>query len=451
MTGRTSLTIVLAAGEGTRMRSSLPKVLHPVAGQPLLAHVLGAVPEGAGASTALVIGPNHEAVAAEARRLRPDAATFIQRERLGTAHAVLAAREAIARGADDLLVVFGDTPLISAATFERLRAPLKKGAALAVLGFRAADPTGYGRLVVEGDRLVAIREHADASQAERAITLCNAGVMAFDGRRALEIIEKIGHANAKGEYYLTDAVTVVRDLGLEAVVIETSEDEVRGINTKAQLAEAEQVMQVRLRKSALDAGVTMIAPETVYLAADTTFGNDVTIEPFVVIGPGVSIADGAVIHAFSHIVQASIGRGASVGPYARLRPGTSLGEGVRIGNFVETKAATLEAGAKVNHLSYIGDAHVGANANIGAGTITCNYDGFDKHRTTIGAGAFVGSNSSLVAPVKIGNRAYVGSGSVITKDVPDDALAIERSPQTNRDGGAARYREMKTRDKKPKG
>jgi bifunctional UDP-N-acetylglucosamine pyrophosphorylase / glucosamine-1-phosphate N-acetyltransferase len=451
MTGRTSLTIVLAAGEGTRMRSALPKVLHPVAGQSLLAHVLGAVPEGTAARAAVVIGPNHEAVAAEAKRVRPYAVTFIQRERLGTAHAVLAAREAIVRGADDLLVVFGDTPLISAATFERLRAPLKKGAALAVLGFRAADPTGYGRLLVEGDRLIAIREQADANATERAITLCNAGVMAFDGRRALEIIEKIGHANAKGEYYLTDAVTVVRDLGLEAVVIETSEDEVRGINTKAQLAEAEQVMQARLRKAALDAGVTMIAPETVYLAADTTFGNDVTIEPFVVIGPGVSIADGAVIHAFSHIVQASVGKNASVGPYARLRPGTSLGEGVRIGNFVETKAATLEAGAKVNHLSYIGDAHVGANANIGAGTITCNYDGFDKHRTAIGTGAFIGSNSSLVAPVKIGNGAYVGSGSVITKDVPDDALAVERSPQTNREGGAARYREMKTRDRKPKG
>jgi bifunctional UDP-N-acetylglucosamine pyrophosphorylase/glucosamine-1-phosphate N-acetyltransferase len=451
MTGRTSLTIVLAAGEGTRMRSSLPKVLHPVASQPLLAHVLHAVPNGTGAATAVVIGPNHEDVAAEARRVRPDAATYIQRERLGTAHAVLAAREAVARGADDLLVVFGDTPLISPVTFERLRAPLKNGATLAVLGFRAADPTGYGRLLVEGDRLVAIREQADASQAERTITLCNAGVMAFDGRKALEIIEKIGHANAKGEYYLTDAVTVVRDLGLEAVVIETSEDEVRGINTKAQLAEAEQVMQSRLRKAAMDAGVTMIAPETVYLAADTTFGNDVTIEPFVVIGPGVSIADGAVIHSFSHIVQASIGKKASIGPYARLRPGTSLGEGVKIGNFVETKAATLQAGAKVNHLSYIGDAHVGEGANIGAGTITCNYDGFDKHRTTIGAGAFVGSNSSLVAPVKIGNRAYVGSGSVITKDVPDDALAVERSPQNNREGGAARYREMKTRDKKPKG
>src|SRR5580692_5608566 len=451
MSGRTCLTIVLAAGEGTRMRSALPKVLHKVAGQSLLAHVLAAAPKGTGASLAVVIGPDHKPVADEAKREREDAAIFTQRERLGTAHAVLAARDSIGRGADDLLVAFGDTPLISSATFERLRAPLRNGAALAVLGFRAADPTGYGRLLVEGDRLVAIREQADASPAERAIKLCNAGVMAFDGRRALEIIEKINNANSKGEYYLTDAVAIVRDLGLEAVVIETSEDEVRGINTKAQLAEAEQVMQARLRKAALDAGVTLIAPETVYLAADTTFGNDVTIEPFVVIGPGVSIADGAVIHAFSHIVQASIGRQASVGPYARLRPGTSLGEGVRIGNFVEIKAAALDAGAKVNHLSYIGDAHVGQGANIGAGTIVCNYDGFDKHRTTIGAAAFVGSNSSLVAPVKIGNGAYVGSGSVITKDVPDDALAVERSPQNNREGGAARYREMKTRDKKPKG
>src|SRR5882762_4265634 len=451
MTGRTSLTIVLAAGEGTRMQSSMPKVLHPVAGQSLLAHVLEAAPKGAGASLAVVIGADHGAVAEEVKRLRPDATTFVQRERLGTAHAVLAARDAIARGAGDLLVVFGDTPLISAETFARLRAPLKNGAALAVLGFRAADPTGYGRLVVEGDQLVAIREQAEASPAEREIKLCNAGVMAFGGAKALAIIEKIGNANSKHEYYLTDAVGIVRQQGLEAVVIETGEDEVRGINTKAQLAEAEQVMQARLRKAALEAGVTMIAPETVYLAADTTFGKDVTIEPFVVIGPGVSIADGAVIHSFSHLVQASVGKRASVGPYARLRPGTSLGEGAKIGNFVETKAATLEAGVKVNHLSYIGDTHIGAGANIGAGTITCNYDGFDKHRTTIGSGAFVGSNSSLVAPVKIGNGAYVGSGSVITRDVPDDALAVERSQQTNREGGATRYREMKMRDKPPKG
>ncbi len=448
MTARSSLTIVLAAGEGTRMRSSLAKVLHPIAGQPLLAHVLAAAPHGTGASLGVVIGPDHQAVAAEVKRIRPDAATFVQKERLGTAHAVLAAREAIARGADDLLIAFGDTPLISANTFERLRAPLGRGAALAVLGFRAADPTGYGRLVVRGDHLVAIREQADASAEEQKITLCNAGVMAFDGRKALAILEKIGNANANGEYYLTDAVGIVREQGLEAVVIETSEDEVRGINTKAQLAEAEAVMQARLRKAALEAGVTLIAPETVHLAADTTFGRDVTIEPFVVIGPRVSIGDGAVIHSFSHIVEASIGKNASVGPYARLRPGTSLGEGARIGNFVETKAATLEAGVKVNHLSYIGDASIGANSNIGAGTITCNYDGFSKNRTTIGKGAFVGTNSSLVAPVKIGNGAYIGSGSVITRDVPDDAMALERNQQTIREGGAVRYRELKTRNKK---
>ena len=451
MTGRTSLTIVLAAGEGTRMRSSTPKVLHPVAGQSLLAHVLSAAPKGADTSLAVVIGPDHEAVAAEAKRHRPDAETFVQRDRNGTAHAVLAAREALARGTDDLIIAFGDTPLISATTFARLRAALRQGATLAVLGFRAADPTGYGRLLVENGHLVAIREQDDASPAEREVTLCNAGVMALDGRRALSILEKIGNANSKGEYYLTDAVTIVRDLGLEAVVIETSEDEVRGINSKAQLAEAESVMQARLRKAAMEAGVTLIAPETIFLAADTTFGKDVTIEPFVVIGPGVSIGDGAIIHSFSHIVQASIGKKALVGPYARLRPGTSLGEGAKIGNFVETKAATLDAGVKVNHLSYVGDAHVGANSNLGAGTVTCNYDGFGKHRTEIGTGAFIGTHSSLVAPVRIGNGAYIGSGSVITRDVPDDAMAVERSQQTNREGGAVRYRELKTRNKPPKG
>jgi bifunctional UDP-N-acetylglucosamine pyrophosphorylase/glucosamine-1-phosphate N-acetyltransferase len=450
MTARSSLTVVLAAGEGTRMRSSLPKVLHPVASQSLLAHVLDAAPHGAGASLAVVVGPNHKAVVDEVARVRPDAATFIQAERLGTAHAVLAAREAIARGADDLLVAFGDTPLISAETFARLRAPLQQGAALAVLGFRAADPTGYGRLLLEGDRLVAIREHADASPGERKVTLCNAGVMAFDGSRALEIIDKIGNANSKSEYYLVDAVAIVRQMGMEAVVIETSEDEVRGINNKAQLAEAEAVMQTRLRQAALDAGVTLIAPETVFLAADTKFGSDVTIEPFVVIGPGVTIGDGTVIHSFSHMVETSIGKNVQIGPYARMRPGTSLGDGSKLGNFVETKAATIEAGAKVNHLSYVGDAHVGAKANLGAGTITCNYDGFSKNKTLIGEGAFIGTNTSLVAPVKIGKGAYIGSGSVITRDVPDDAMAVERSPQSIRENGATRYRELKTRGKKPK-
>lgn len=432
------------------MRSSLPKVLHPIAGQPLIAHVLAAAPGGKNDTIAVVVGPDHQAVVDEIKRSRPEAKTFVQRERLGTAHAVLAAREAIAYGADDILVAFGDTPLIDAVTFERLRTALKDGAALAVLGFRAADPTGYGRLLVEDGQLVAIREQADASEAERAVTLCNAGVMAFAGSTALKILDRIGNGNSKGEYYLTDAVTIVRELGLRAAVIETGEDEVRGINTKAQLAEAEQVMQQRLRRAALDAGVTLIAPETVFLSADTTFGKDVTIEPFVVIGPGVTIDDGAVIHSFSNIVGARVGKGASVGPYARLRPGTVLGEGVRIGNFVETKAADLEAGVKVNHLTYIGDTHIGQNANIGAGTITCNYDGFDKHRTEIGAGAFVGSNSSLVAPVKIGAGAFIGSGSVITKDVPDDSLAIERSDQTVREGWAKRFRDMKMLNRKPK-
>lgn len=450
MTGKTTLTVVLAAGEGTRMRSSLPKVLHPVAGRPLLAHVLTAAPAGKDDAIAVVVGPDHQAVIDEVKRVRPEATTFVQRERLGTAHAVLAARNAIAEGADDLLIAFGDTPLIDAATFERLRHALKDGAALAVLGFRAADPTGYGRLLVQGDELVAIREQADASEAERAVTLCNAGVMAFAGNTALKILDRIGNGNSKGEYYLTDAVTIVRDLGLRAAVIETDEDEVRGINTKTQLADAEQVMQRKLRQAALDAGVTLIAPDTVYLAADTTFGKDVTIEPFVVIGPGVSIADGAVIHAFSNIVGATIGKNASVGPYARLRPGTVLGDGVRIGNFVEVKAAAIDAGAKANHLTYIGDSHIGENANIGAGTITCNYDGFDKHRTEVGAGAFVGSNSSLVAPVKIGAGAFIGSGSVVTRDVPDGALAVERSQQTVREGWAKRFRDMKMLNRKPK-
>lgn len=450
MTDRSSLTLVLAAGEGTRMRSSLPKVLHEVAGRSLLANVLLAAPAGKHDRLAVVVGPDHQAVADEARKLRPQAKVFVQSERKGTAHAVLAARAAIAEGADDLLIVFGDTPLVTAETFARLRRALAGDVAMVVLGFRAKDPTGYGRLLVEGDQLVAIREQADASEAERRVDLCNAGMMAFAGETALQILGRIGDANSKGEYYLTDAVGIARDMGLRATVIETHEDEVRGINTKTQLAEAESVMQQRLRRDAMDAGVTLVAPETVFLSADTTFGSDVVIEPFVVIGPGVSIADGAVIHSFSHVTQSSIGKKASIGPYARIRPGTSLGEGVRIGNFVETKAAVLESGVKVNHLSYVGDAHVGTNANIGAGTIMCNYDGFDKHRTEVGAGAFVGSNSSLVAPVKIGAGSYIGSGSVITREVPEDALVVERSEQVTRPGWAKRYRERKAEAKKPK-
>jgi len=443
MLERTSLTVVLAAGEGQRMRSSLPKVLHPVAGASMLSHVLAAAPAGKGQALAVVIGPQRDDVAQEVRRVRADAAVCVQRDRLGTAHAVLTARDEVARGFDDLVVVFGDTPLVSRQTLEKMRAPLANGSAVVVLGFRPADPTGYGRLLTDGERLIAIREHKDASEQERTIGLCNGGAMAIGGRAALQLLDRIGNGNAKSEYYLTDVVEIANESGLKASVIETTEDEVRGINTKTQLAEAEAVMQQRLRAAAMEAGVTLVAPETVHLAADTRFGRDVVIEPFVVFGPGVEVGDGAVVHSFTHAVQTKIGEKASVGPYARLRPGTVLGEGAKIGNFVETKAASIDAGAKVSHLTYIGDAHIGANANIGAGTITCNYDGFDKHRTEIGEGAFVGSNTSLVAPVKIGANAYVGSGSVVTKDVPADALRVERAEQTTKEGWAKRFREAK--------
>ncbi len=447
-TNRTCLAIVLAAGEGTRMASARPKVLHAVAGKPLLGHVLEAVAKSGVTATAVVVGPGQDKVAAEAQRVLPDAATFVQRERRGTAHAVLAAKAAIEQGADDILIVYGDTPLIRPATLTRLRAPLAAGAALAVLGFRPTDPTGYGRLIIQGDELLAIREEADASAAERAIALCNGGLMALAGNSALAILDRIGDHNRKHEFYLTDAVEIARGMKLRAVAVEVEEDDVRGINTKSQLAEAEAVAQQRLRKAALDGGVTLIAPETVFLSADTKFGRDVVVEPYVIFGEKVTVEDGAVIHAFSHLVGAHVGKGVSVGPFARLRPGTQLGEGSRIGNFVEVKEAVIEAGAKANHLSYIGDAFVGANANVGAGTITCNYDGADKHRTTIGKGAFIGSNSALVAPVEIGEGAYVGSGSVITQNVPADALALARGRQTIKEGWASRLRGLKSLGKK---
>jgi bifunctional UDP-N-acetylglucosamine pyrophosphorylase/glucosamine-1-phosphate N-acetyltransferase len=443
MTDRSCLAIVLAAGEGTRMRAGIPKVLHTIGNRTLIGHVLSTAKAAGGASLAVIVGPDHDLVANEAKRIAPQVATFTQRERLGTAHAVLSAREALTTKPDDILVMFGDTPLIRTETLQKLREALAQGAAVAVLGFRPADPTGYGRLIIDKDRLVAIREHKDASETERAVGFCNGGLMALAGAHALAILDRIGKDNANREYYLTDAVAVARDMGLKAVAIETVEDDVRGINTKVQLAEAEAVLQKRLRVAAMEAGVTMVAPETVFLSTDTKFGKDVTIEPNVVFGPGVTVEDGAVIRSFSHLEGARVGKGARVGPFARLRPGAELGEDVHIGNFVEVKASTVEAGAKANHLAYIGDARVGAGANIGAGTITCNYDGFAKHRTDIGAGAFVGTNSSLVAPVKIGDGAYIGSGSVITKDVPADALAVERSQQTVKEGWAKRLREAR--------
>ena len=444
MQPRTCLAIVLAAGEGTRMRSARPKVLHAVAGQSLLGHVLTAIAAFGASSTAIVVGPGQDAVAAEAERVLPGSACFVQRQPRGTAHAVLAAKSAIDRRPDDILVIFGDTPLVRPAALKRLRASLAAGAAVAVAAFRPADPTGYGRLITKGDELIAIREDADAGAAEKAIELCNGGIMAFAGKTALAILERIGDQNRKGEFYLTDAVEIARGMKLAAVAVEVEEDDVRGINTKKELAEAEAIAQGRLRKAALEAGVTLVAPETVFLAADTTFGKDVVVEPYVVFGEKVSVEDGAVIHSFSHLTGAHVGKGASVGPFARLRPGTRLGAGARIGNFVEVKEATVEAGAKANHLSYIGDAFVGAEANIGAGTITCNYDGSAKHRTEIGKNAFIGSNTALVAPVTIGEGAYVGSGSVITADVPPDALALARARQVIKEGWATRLRALKS-------
>jgi len=439
---------VLAAGEGTRMRSARPKVLHAIAGRSLLGHVLTAVHDAGGTMTAVVVGPDAEPVAAEARRALPGAEIFVQAERRGTAHAVLAARGALARTPDDVLVVFGDTPLIRPQTLARMRDALAAGAALVVLGFRPKDPTGYGRLLLDRGELVAIREERDASAAERAIELCNGGLMALAGRTALKILEQIGNDNSKGEYYLTDAVAIARAMGGKAVVIETEEDDVRGINTKAQLAETEAALQQRLRQAAMDAGVTLVAPETVFLSSDTKLGRDVVVEPFVVLGPGVTVEDNAVIRSFCHLDHAHVGKGAVVGPYARLRPGAHLKDDVHIGNFVEVKQAVIETGAKANHLSYIGDATVGAGTNVGAGTITCNYDGVAKHRTEIGRNAFIGSNSALVAPVKIGDGAYVGSGSVITHDVPADALAVGRGRQAIKEGWAKRQRELKPAPKK---
>jgi bifunctional UDP-N-acetylglucosamine pyrophosphorylase/glucosamine-1-phosphate N-acetyltransferase len=438
---RKALAIVLAAGEGTRMKSDTPKVLHPVAGKSMLAHVLGALAQAGVENVAVVVGPGRDDVRGEALRLAPHAGVFVQTERLGTAHAVLAARDAIAAGCDDLLVVFADTPLVTGATISALRAALARDAGVAVLGFVAADPFGYGRLLLdESGGLLAIREEKDATDAERAVRLCNAGLMALDGARALEWLGKIGNANAKGEYYLTDAVEIARAAGRTAAVALADETEVLGVNDRIQLAQAEAVAQTRLRRAAMAAGVTMIAPETVYLCADTRFGRDVLIEPNVVIGPGVSIGDRAVIHSYSHLEGANIGAGATVGPFARLRPGAALAEKAKVGNFVEIKNANLAAGAKVSHLTYIGDADVGANANIGAGTITCNYDGFFKYRTIIGENAFIGSNSALVAPVTIGAGAYVGSGSVVTGDVSVDALAVARGRQIEKAGWAEAFR-----------
>jgi bifunctional UDP-N-acetylglucosamine pyrophosphorylase/glucosamine-1-phosphate N-acetyltransferase len=422
------------------MKSARPKVLHQIANRSMLGHVLAALTRAGASRAAVVIGPDRDDVAKEVQKSFPEARIFVQRDRLGTAHAVLSAREALEQSADDVIIAFGDTPLILPETFAKLRAPLAEGVAVVAMGFEAKDPTGYGRFITSGDQLLAIREHKDASEVERAITLCNGGLMAIRGDLALTLLDRVQNNNAKGEYYLTDIVEIARDLGHRAAIAVVAEEEVHGINDRAQLAAAERMIQARLRQAAMASGVTLVAPETVFFSHDTRIGQDVVVEPHVVFGLGVVVEARAVVHSFSHLEGARIASGAGVGPFARLRPGASIGPKAKVGNFVEIKNTEVGPGAKVSHLTYLGDASVGAEANIGAGTITCNYDGFGKYRTEIGAGAFIGSNSSLVAPITIGKGAFVGSGSVITESIPDDALGLGRGRQTVKEGWTIAFR-----------
>ncbi len=440
MAKHTSLAVILAAGEGKRMRSDRAKVLHEIGGRPMLGHVLSSVAAARIDRAAVVVGVGGDTVADYLRDSAPEVAVYRQKGQHGTAHAVLAARRALADEPDHVLVLYGDTPFVTPATLRRVRQRLARGADVVVLGFRSDDPTGYGRLLVEKGRLLAIREQADASADELDVDLCNAGIMGFAGAGLVRRLKRIGNGNAKGEFYLTDMVEVVNRAGGRVVAMEVAAAEVLGINARVELAAAEAAFQARARREAMAAGVTMIAPETVWLTHDTKLGRDVVIEPNVFFGPGVTVGAGATILANSHIVGATIAENARIGPFARLRPGARIGEGARVGNFVEVKNAELGKGAKVNHLTYIGDASIGAAANIGAGTITCNYDGFTKHRTEIGDGAFIGSNSSLIAPVTVGDGAYIGSGSVISRNVEDDALAVGRARQIDRPGWAAGFR-----------
>ncbi|MCB9947723.1 MAG: bifunctional UDP-N-acetylglucosamine diphosphorylase/glucosamine-1-phosphate N-acetyltransferase GlmU [Rhodospirillaceae bacterium] len=440
------LCLVLAAGKGTRMRSASPKVMHPVAGQPMVAHVLAAADALAPVRRGVVIGPDMEVVT-QAVAPWP---TVVQQHQAGTADALKTARGIWAGFDGIVLAVYGDTPLITTATLKALAAAVDQPdrPALAVLGFRPDDTTGYGRLVLTQDgHLTAIVEHADADADMRRIGLCNAGMMAFDGRRLGELLDAIGNDNAKGEYYLTDAVAIARAKGYGAVVAEGPVEEAMGINTRAELAKAEAVMQGRLRDRAMNGGATLIDPATVYFSADTVVGRDVTIGPNVVFGPRVVVEDEVEILSFCHFTDAVIRKGAIVGPFARLRPGADIGPGAHIGNFVEVKNTTIGKGSKANHLTYLGDARIGAGTNVGAGTITCNYDGYLKHLTQIGDEVFIGSNTSLVAPVTVGDRSNIAAGSVITRDVAEDALAIERADQTQRPGWAKDYRARKAAEK----
>ena len=438
--------IILAAGQGTRMRSDTHKVLHPIASRPLLLHLLDSVDAVGADKRVVVVGKGREQVEAAIAGRGVDIA--VQAEQKGTGHAVQQAADAL-RGYDGpVIILYGDTPFVETGTLRRMldRLDGEGGPGIVVLASSPEDPLKYGRIILgQGDRIAKMVEYKDATDEERAVRLCNSGMMAVRSKDLFRWLDKVGNDNAAGEFYLPDIVNIAAAEGRDAVVIEGDPYEAAGANGRAELAHLELEWQRRRREQALDEGATLIDPESVWFAYDTKLGRDVTVEPHVVFGPGVTIADGATIHAFSHIEGATIGAKASIGPFARLRPGTKLAEGTKVGNFVELKKAEIGVGAKVNHLSYVGDASVGAKANIGAGTITCNYDGFGKYRTSIGAGAFIGSNTALVAPVSVGEGAIVGAGSVITRDVEADSLAIERNEQKGIAGWARRFRERMTR------
>lgn len=435
--------VILAAGMGTRMKSEIPKVLHRAAGRSLLGHVLHAAKAVGPRHIVVVHGPGQEAVKAETRTIVPDARFAEQTERRGTGHAVMMAEAALKDFTGTVLVLYGDAPLIQPQALLDLVAVKEAGARMAVLGFKAVNPFGYGRLIIEGDRLVAIREQKDASERERAIDLCNSGVIAIGSHHLWPMLHKLSPANAQGELYLTDVVELMHAAGNACAISLCPEADTAGVNDRVQLAAMEAEFQKRLRHKAMLGGATLVDPATVYLSADTVVGRDVVIEPNVFFGPQVTVGDDVLILANCHIEGAVIGKGARIGPFARLRPGAELGENVHVGNYVEIKKSKLGKGAKANHLSYIGDAKVGAGSNIGAGTITCNYDGYEKHLTEIGENVFVGSNTSLVAPVKVGSGANIAAGTVVASEVPPDALAIGRPAFDVKDGWAKRYRAAK--------
>ena len=435
--------VVLAAGMGTRMKSGLPKVLHKIAGRTMLGHVLHAAKELGAAKAVVVHGPDMQAVEKEASAVLAHCAFAEQRERLGTGHAVSMAGAALKDFKGQVLVLYGDAPLIKAETLRELLAKLDAKHKMAVLGFAADNPQGYGRLIVKGKAVQGIVEQLDASPSQRKIKLCNSGIIAIDNELLWQLLPKLSNKNAKGEYYLTDLVKLATKAKTKVALALCSEGEVAGVNDRNQLSVLERQFQLEARRAAMEGGATLIDPDTVYFSADTKLGRDVVIEPNVFFGPKVTVGDEVEILANSHIEGAVIAKGARIGPFVRLRPGAEIGENAHVGNFVEIKKAVIGKGAKANHLTYIGDAIVGAGSNIGAGTITCNYDGYEKHLTDIGENVFVGSNTALVAPVKIGNGVNIAAGSVVTKDVPSDALAISRPELQIKSGWAARYRAVK--------